>query len=460
MESSSYATIGPDAINDLITQRSVLRKRKCYEEADQIGSSLRSQDIIISDNADGTTTWEIKKVTEIVPKEDRPPRTSARYRKMQQKNLRRKAVKSRGRDFAKWVMHQFNDFLTEECTTILDIAGGKGEVSYYIASHLLQREESSSSSSSSLPPHRCCCTIIDPMPVSLSRQKTKDLIRKNTHHAYVSKGSCNHQSVSNIVATDATSRTTSTHNTANTASFEEWFQANETVVSRMPSYAGHFQPIEHFQLAMHLNADKRVLWLDRLSMLDEGEREFGIEKSDGVPSESKSNRDDDDSINGDVKVTANSDINEEEMCSCNQISVPMIACQAARAALCSLDELNIQHIQDYFNEDLIKSKLSYVLGHSNRGPTTFLLGFHPDEPTADIVDMALRYSMPFVVVPCCVFPSKFSSRVLKNGAAVRSFEDFILFLKEKDARIHECTIDVLLKPNNIALYMRSSDFAQ
>jgi hypothetical protein len=370
--------------------------------------------------------------------------------------MRRKAVKSRGRDFAKWVMHQFNDFLVGECTSILDIAGGKGEVSYYIASHLLILE------SSSPPP---CCIIIDPMPVSLSRQKTKDLIRKNAH-LHRNTATYSHQSASTCSTnTNPTMISSpSVENSSENYTFEEWFQANENVVSRMPSYAGHFQPIEHFQLAMHLDADKRILWLDRLTLLDEAEREFGTDTYGTTDSSSSSSSSSSSGIDQVEGSASNMTGSSSSACTCklNQISVPMQACQAARSALCSLDGLNIQHIQDYFNAELISSsKLSHlVLSSDKKPPSTLLLGFHPDEPTADIVDMALQYSLPFVVVPCCVFPSKFSSRLLKDGAAVRSFEDFILYLKEKDNRIQECIIDVLLKPNNIALYMLPADFAK
>ena len=462
MESSS-AAIDNDAIDELISQRTVLRKRKCYDEADEISSSLRSRDIVISDNADGTTTWQFKTVPVTIPMEDRQPRTSSRYRKMLNKNMRRKAVKTRGRDFAKWVMHQFNDFLAGECSTILDIAGGKGEVSYYIASHLRLL------SSSSPPP---CCLVVDPMPISLSRQKTKDLIRKNAHR-HVAKVTCDHQcdhqssskeaSTSDASVQSSVSPSITTRISENFTSFEEWFQANTKVVSRMPSYAGHFQPIEHFQLAMHLQADKRVLWLDRVTLLDEAERVFGDSSNNSNNSNNSKNSNSSSADQTEVTICDNF-IEKQNICTCNQISVPMYTCQAARSALASLDELDIQHIQDYFNAELISTKLSHLLHNSNDNnsdkklsSSTLLLGFHPDEPTADIVDMALQYSMPFVVVPCCVFPSKFSSRVLKNGLAVRSFDDFILYLKEKDDRIRECVIEELLKPNNIALYMLPDD---
>ena len=64
-----------------------------------------------------------------------------------------------------------------------------------------------------------------------------------------------------------------------------------------------------------------------------------------------------------------------------------------------------------------------------------LLGMHPDQATETIVDTALRLKKPFAIVPCCVFPETFPDRKLKNGKQVRTYVQFLEYLREKDPGI-------------------------
>jgi hypothetical protein len=74
--------------------------------------------------------------------------------------------------------------------------------------------------------------------------------------------------------------------------------------------------------------------------------------------------------------------------------------------------------------------------------SSLLLGLHADNATEAIVDAALHYQKPFVVVPCCVFPNFFQQRFLPTETAagiihtvpVRSHEQFCLYLAQKDPR--------------------------
>jgi hypothetical protein len=68
--------------------------------------------------------------------------------------------------------------------------------------------------------------------------------------------------------------------------------------------------------------------------------------------------------------------------------------------------------------------------------STCLLGLHPDEPTEDILDLSLRYNLSVAIVPCCVFPSLFPQRSLANGVPVRTYEQFLAYLLEKNSRLH------------------------
>eukprot|EP00934_Nitzschia_sp_Nitz4_P003799 Nitzschia sp. Nitz4//scaffold20_size174350//74892//75767//NITZ4_002099-RA/size174350-processed-gene-0.310-mRNA-1//-1//CDS//3329541800//3789//frame0 len=71
---------------------------------------------------------------------------------------------------------------------------------------------------------------------------------------------------------------------------------------------------------------------------------------------------------------------------------------------------------------------------------TVLLGLHADAATEAIVDVALKYNKPFVVVPCCVFPNLFRKRQVWEGGKwvpVRSYDQFCEYLLKKDERLRE-----------------------
>lgn len=71
---------------------------------------------------------------------------------------------------------------------------------------------------------------------------------------------------------------------------------------------------------------------------------------------------------------------------------------------------------------------------------SLLIGMHADSATECIVDVALRYQKPFVVVPCCVYPNFFQHRFLLNAdgggqkVPVRTYEQFCEYLRRKDPR--------------------------
>ena len=68
---------------------------------------------------------------------------------------------------------------------------------------------------------------------------------------------------------------------------------------------------------------------------------------------------------------------------------------------------------------------------------TLILGLHADGATEAIVDAALQYKKPFVVVPCCVFPNLFTTRRVEEEGRmvpVRSHEQFCRYLASKDSR--------------------------
>lgn len=75
--------------------------------------------------------------------------------------------------------------------------------------------------------------------------------------------------------------------------------------------------------------------------------------------------------------------------------------------------------------------------------SSLIIGMHADGATEAIVDIALHFRKPFVVVPCCVFPNLFRHRqvplfdadnpnVVKKMITVRNHEQFCQYLALKD----------------------------
>lgn len=85
---------------------------------------------------------------------------------------------------------------------------------------------------------------------------------------------------------------------------------------------------------------------------------------------------------------------------------------------------------------------------------SLLLGLHADGATEAVVDAALEYQKPFVVVPCCVFPNLFQERRVANDEGtmvpVRSHEQFCKYLKAKDERFQ---VEILpFEGRNVAIW--------
>jgi hypothetical protein len=68
------------------------------------------------------------------------------------------------------------------------------------------------------------------------------------------------------------------------------------------------------------------------------------------------------------------------------------------------------------------------------------VGLHPDECTEDILDVGLKFGKALAIVPCCVFSGFFPLRELRCGTAVRTYEQLLQYLLEKDDRIRMETL--------------------
>lgn len=87
-----------------------------------------------------------------------------------------------------------------------------------------------------------------------------------------------------------------------------------------------------------------------------------------------------------------------------------------------------------------------------------LVGMHADGATEAIVDTAIRYSKPFCVVPCCVFPKLFSTRTIRvmddegkeRVIPVRSYEQFCQYLMDKHPRFQQSILPI--DGRNVAIW--------
>jgi len=90
------------------------------------------------------------------------------------------------------------------------------------------------------------------------------------------------------------------------------------------------------------------------------------------------------------------------------------------------------HLTTYFDKDFFSSNPGVDVGQ-----VRLVVGLHPDEATETLVDTALKFGIPFSVIPCCVFSSENPHRRLANGDNPTSYEDFCSYLKEKSENIEE-----------------------
>lgn len=85
-----------------------------------------------------------------------------------------------------------------------------------------------------------------------------------------------------------------------------------------------------------------------------------------------------------------------------------------------------RHLRARLDEDFEASEEGATL----LATCSALVGLHSDEATEPIVRAALRHGKDFAVVPCCVFPTLFDHRQLRNGAPVRTYDQFCEWLLE------------------------------
>lgn len=83
--------------------------------------------------------------------------------------------------------------------------------------------------------------------------------------------------------------------------------------------------------------------------------------------------------------------------------------------------------------DTSQQKLRSILYNKE---CSVLCGLHPDQATDEIIDIGLAMHIPWAVVPCCVFPNLFRSRMVE-GRAARSYEDYCAYIRSRRNDIRE-----------------------
>lgn len=93
---------------------------------------------------------------------------------------------------------------------------------------------------------------------------------------------------------------------------------------------------------------------------------------------------------------------------------------------------------------------------------SIIIGLHADGATEAIVDVALLFKKPFVIVPCCVFPNLFNNRFItvqesddagltqSKEIPVRTHDQFCEYLLKKDSRFRREVLP--FEGRNIAIW--------
>ena len=63
------------------------------------------------------------------------------------------------------------------------------------------------------------------------------------------------------------------------------------------------------------------------------------------------------------------------------------------------------------------------------------------QATEAAVDLALALSVPFCVVPCCVFPAEFIERQNPDGTRLRTYQQLLAYLLRKSNNIHQADLN-------------------
>ena len=163
----------PIAVQELVRQRDEARGRKDFSTADALREQLRALGYVVEDEAGGTVLRKCEPEPEPGPGPgpgsgpERPNAKRAAFltqplplgtgrAKRQKRNIRKRAKRHRATEFTAWLVQRFGADTLRGGAGVLDVAGGKGKVSYDLA---MRR---------GIP-----CTVVDPRAVQLSAHTSR-----------------------------------------------------------------------------------------------------------------------------------------------------------------------------------------------------------------------------------------------------------------------------------------------
>ena len=101
------------------------------------------------------------------------------------------------------------------------------------------------------------------------------------------------------------------------------------------------------------------------------------------------------------------------------------------------NEANAKTVHDYSTEVQDATIIRQMLRNCN-----LIIGFHPDQAAGEIVEYAIANNIPWCIVPCCVYSQCFTKRRLKDGTHVKTYDQLVSWLCERDPRALVATLDV------------------
>jgi len=83
---------------------------------------------------------------------------------------------------------------------------------------------------------------------------------------------------------------------------------------------------------------------------------------------------------------------------------------------------------------------------------SIIVGMHADQATEHLVEFALRNDKAFALLPCCIYSRQFPTRVSRTGELVTTYAQFVEYLIAKDPLGRIRAVELDFEGKNILLY--------
>lgn len=325
--------------------------------------------------------------------------------------------------FCDWLIATFGSEVMKQGSGVLDIAGGRGDVSFELQTVRGIR-----------------CTLIDPRPQKVSKPQRRWLknFAASPHHPTDAAQQAERSSVTGTSEALPSSREGQSQTQRATNGLQaprpaapdfpgERSSANQ-LASEPSSRAARFDSAQ----AQASAAEAEVLLPAQASAFHDSAQaqESAAEASILLPAQASA-----------AEMEFRGEEGQGGTACCQQPTPQGDACQLHQSDLGSSAQHTrpdlrgtLSHqIQAEFKPELwTEGELSQQLQ-----ACSLVIGLHPDQATDGIVDFAMQCGKPFAVVPCCVFPRQFQDRQLRNSCGkvqqVLTHSDLIQYLQQKSS---------------------------